>query len=84
MDDSSTTADSSTPADAPRPATNPPAPVTQSRHDTGGSPAPVVPDADNAGVPSAETAAQRQPAGPKGPEPTRYGDWEVGGLCSDF
>jgi len=22
--------------------------------------------------------------GPKGPEPTRYGDWEVGGRCSDF
>jgi hypothetical protein len=31
----------------------------------------------------------RQPAvpeigGPKGPEPTRYGDWEKGGRCSDF
>jgi hypothetical protein len=22
--------------------------------------------------------------GPKGPEPTRYGDWEIGGRCSDF
>ena len=22
--------------------------------------------------------------GPKGPEPTRYGDWEVGGIVSDF
>lgn len=22
--------------------------------------------------------------GPKGPEPTRYGDWERGGRCSDF
>ncbi|NKB76218.1 MAG: DUF1674 domain-containing protein [Gammaproteobacteria bacterium] len=22
--------------------------------------------------------------GPSGPEPTRYGDWEVGGRCSDF
>jgi len=22
--------------------------------------------------------------GPKGPEPTRYGDWEVKGRCSDF
>ena len=21
---------------------------------------------------------------PKGPEPTRYGDWEKGGRCSDF
>lgn len=29
-----------------------------------------------------------QPAGergePKGPEPTRYGDWEKGGRCFDF
>ena len=22
--------------------------------------------------------------GPKGPEPTRYGDWETGGRVSDF
>jgi len=22
--------------------------------------------------------------GPKGPEPTRYGDWEVAGRCTDF
>lgn len=22
--------------------------------------------------------------GPKGPEPTRYGDWEVNGRCIDF
>jgi len=22
--------------------------------------------------------------GPAGPEPTRYGDWEVGGRCTDF
>jgi hypothetical protein len=22
--------------------------------------------------------------GPKGPEPTRYGDWETNGRCSDF
>ena len=22
--------------------------------------------------------------GPKGPEPTRYGDWESGGVCRDF
>lgn len=36
-------------------------------------------------------AAKPEPAkkdieygGPKGPEPTRYGDWERGGRCSDF
>lgn len=22
--------------------------------------------------------------GPKGPEPTRHGDWEYGGRCTDF
>ena len=34
-----------------------------------------------------EKAAQAMPkeaSGPKGPEPTRYGDWERGGRCIDF
>jgi hypothetical protein len=26
----------------------------------------------------------REIGGPKGPEPTRYGDWEHNGRCSDF
>jgi hypothetical protein len=26
----------------------------------------------------------KEVGGPKGPEPTRYGDWEVNGRCSDF
>ncbi len=26
----------------------------------------------------------REINGPKGPEPTRYGDWEQNGRCSDF
>ncbi len=26
----------------------------------------------------------REFGGPKGPEPTRYGDWERNGRCSDF
>ncbi|MFN4283711.1 MAG: DUF1674 domain-containing protein [Alphaproteobacteria bacterium] len=31
-------------------------------------------------------AAARKPeiGGPKGPEPTRYGDWEKSGRCVDF
>jgi len=33
-------------------------------------------------------SVNRQPlselGGPKGPEPTRYGDWEIGGKCVDF
>lgn len=40
---------------------------------------------------NAEEKPQTQPenreeeiGGPKGPEPTRYGDWEVNGRCSDF
>ena len=31
--------------------------------------------------------ADKQPeeiGGPKGPEPTRYGDWEIGARCIDF
>ncbi len=39
--------------------------------------------------PTAETPAQRpggltEIGGRKGPEPTRYGDWEVNGRCVDF
>jgi hypothetical protein len=26
----------------------------------------------------------KEEGGPKGPEPTRYGDWEKGGIVSDF
>lgn len=26
----------------------------------------------------------REVGGPKGPEPTRYGDWEFNGRCTDF
>ena len=26
----------------------------------------------------------REIGGPKGPEPTRYGDWEYNGRCTDF
>jgi hypothetical protein len=35
---------------------------------------------------SKEAKAQLPPelGGPKGPEPTRYGDWEVKGIVSDF
>jgi hypothetical protein len=31
-----------------------------------------------------DPAKPREIGGPKGPEPTRYGDWEVAGRCSDF
>ena len=29
-------------------------------------------------------AEKREHGGPKGPEPTRYGDWERNGRCVDF
>jgi hypothetical protein len=32
----------------------------------------------------APAASEREIGGPKGPEPTRYGDWEINGRCSDF
>jgi hypothetical protein len=41
-------------------------------------------------VPVAETVRPKLPAqpeeigGPTGPEPTRYGDWERAGRCTDF
>lgn len=58
-------------------------------------PAPSV--ADKTSLPFEETADRRTQApivpveqkpgevgGSDKPEPTRYGDWEVGGRCSDF
>jgi hypothetical protein len=33
---------------------------------------------------AAERPRPREIGGPKGPEPTRYGDWETNGRCSDF
>jgi hypothetical protein len=63
-----------------------PGPVTSERK-------PLTPAAQRA---LAEAEARRQAAaandktaprelqGPKGPEPTRYGDWESKGIASDF
>ena len=33
---------------------------------------------------AAEPAPQPEHGGPRGPEPTRYGDWEKKGLAVDF
>lgn len=39
----------------------------------------------SADTPSDDAKARpREHGGPKGPEPTRYGDWEKNGRCSDF
>jgi len=32
----------------------------------------------------APAALPREIGGPQGPEPTRYGDWEYNGRCTDF
>lgn len=42
-----------------------------------GQPAPAAP------APKAKDEP-REIGGPKGPEPTRYGDWERNGRCTDF
>ena len=41
--------------------------------------APAPPPGRQGGRPPA-----KEIGGPRGPEPTRYGDWEKGGRCSDF
>lgn len=51
--------------------------------------APETPAEPNAGAqntPAGQGEAQKpkEIGGRKGPEPTRYGDWEKGGICSDF
>ena len=40
------------------------------------------PDITSSCLPSAEMPIEIN--GPKGPEPTRYGDWEQKGRCTDF
>jgi hypothetical protein len=45
---------------------------------------PATPEnpAPAAGAP--EPKRPREIGGPTGPEPTRYGDWEFNGRCTDF
>ena len=56
-------------------------------------PVDLPPEAQRALAEAAERRAKRDAeakdlppeiGGPKGPEPTRYGDWEVKGMVSDF
>jgi Protein of unknown function (DUF1674) len=49
-------------------------------------PAPDARPPGRPGSPSRSPALEphEEIGGPKGPEPTRYGDWEVGGRCTDF
>ncbi len=47
-------------------------------------------EAERRPLPGGGARARREPfwpkeiGGPDGPEPTRYGDWERKGICSDF
>jgi len=50
----------------------------------------LMADDQSKGSPESEKKSVEEPrqpkeiGGPKGPEPTRYGDWEVNGRCTDF
>lgn len=45
----------------------------------------AVPESHSEPVPAAaESRRPKEIGGPKGPEPTRYGDWEKNGRCIDF
>ena len=39
---------------------------------------------NNPPKPAAKLDLPKEIGGPKGPEPTRYGDWEQKGRCTDF
>jgi hypothetical protein len=51
--------------------------------DAAPQPAPAAPD-QPAAKPAPPAAKPTEHGGPSGPEPTRYGDWERNGRCSDF
>ncbi len=51
--------------------------------DTAGDKTPT-PSTDAEGEPQVTPDAPREVGGRKGPEPTRYGDWEKNGIASDF
>ncbi|KAB7627691.1 DUF1674 domain-containing protein [Alkalilimnicola sp. S0819] len=50
----------------------------------------MKPEQESPRAPEDNTQAEQSPelppeiGGPSGPEPTRYGDWERNGRCSDF
>jgi hypothetical protein len=48
------------------------------------APSDVVPESAPDGKSAADPVVPEEIGGPKGPEPTRYGDWEKNGRCVDF
>lgn len=55
--------------------------MSQEQKPTVGKTPPAPQGADAAAMPAKEP---KEIGGPKGPEPTRYGDWERNGRCIDF
>jgi hypothetical protein len=41
-------------------------------------------DGETKSAPADPAPPSPEVGGRDGPEPTRYGDWEVGGICTDF
>ena len=56
--------------------------VSQARPSPEVSSPPTTPG--TAAVPEAGSPVAEETGGRKGPEPTRYGDWEKNGRCIDF
>jgi hypothetical protein len=75
---------------APDPGTTPKAPFVAHRPLAASSPpqgakAVVTTDKTEASQPATDKAVRpKEIGGPKGPEPTRFGDWERDGRCVDF
>jgi hypothetical protein len=55
--------------------------MTQDRKPAAGE---TPPASQGAGEPKEAPKRPKEIGGPKGPEPTRYGDWERNGRCIDF
>ena len=53
---------------------------TESRNE----PPAIAPETDSDKDQGHQPHGQTEVGGPKGLEPTRYGDWEKGGRCIDF
>ncbi len=49
-----------------------------------GEPAGKPPTGDAGRPPTGTAGKAKEIGGPSGPEPTRYGDWELNGICVDF
>ncbi len=59
--------------------------MTEDKETTTASGAEAAPDTKpGATKPAAPPPMPKEIGGPAGPEPTRYGDWERNGRCTDF